>query len=179
MNNKNIVLKEFENIALSNFDILRLLNNNCNIILYPNLHKYTSIEQLLNPYNCCIILYEAQPDYGHWCALIKTDDKNIEYFNPYGGKIDNSLDYISKKFKKQTNQFFPYLSKLMYNSSYNLNYNEFKFQKKKPDIKTCGRHCVIRVLCKDLNIYEYKELLDKLRKMYNTDFDGVVTLLTI
>ena len=24
-----------------------------------------------------------------------------------------------------------------------------------------------------------KELLDKLRKMYNTDFDGVVTLLTI
>lgn len=171
-------IKDYENIALSNFDILNLLNNKCNIVLYPEMYKYKSIDQLINPYNCCIILYEAKENYGHWCALIKTNKNEIEFFDPYGGDPDNSLDHISKQFKKSSNQFFPYLSKLMYNSPYNLNYNEFQFQKKDSDIKTCGRHSVVRCLCKNLDIYQYKELLDKLCKILKCDYDELVTILT-
>jgi hypothetical protein len=174
---KNI--KYFENIALSNHDILRLLNNKCNIILYPDLYKYKDINEILNPYNCCIILYEARQNYGHWCALIKTNNESIEFFNPYGGFPDKSLDHISMKFRIKSNQFLPYLSMLMYKSTYNLYYNEYQFQIKDYDIKTCGRHCVVRALCKDLNIYEYKDLLDKLCKKMRTNYDGIVTILTI
>lgn len=175
----NTKIKIFENIALSNHDILNLLSNKCNIILYPDLYKYNSINEILEPYDSCIILYEAKPKYGHWCAINKINNNDIEFFNPYGGLVDNSLNYIPNSFRKKTNQLYPYLTKLMYNSPYNLFYNEFKFQKKGYDIKTCGRHCVIRTLLKKLDIYEYKELLDELCKLYRINYDGVVTILTI
>ena len=171
------MLSRLKDIALSNNDITKLLNGQVNIVLYPDLHKYTSINQLLDPFNSCIILYESKPNYGHWCSLTKSDDA-IEFFNPYGGLPDASLELINPKFRAESNQLIPYLKMLMYDSPYELNYNEFRFQKKGYNIKTCGRHCVVRVLCKDMNIYQYKDFLDELRKHFNTDYDGVVTILT-
>jgi hypothetical protein len=172
-------IKQFENIALSNYDILKLLKNKCKIVLYPDLHKYHDIDQLFDKNNCCIILYEAKPRYGHWCVLIKFEPNSIEFFNPYGGLPDNSLDYIDPEFRIKNNEFIPYLSQLMYNSPYHLFYNEFQFQKKSPDIKTCGRHCVVRSMNRKMDIYQYKNMMDKLRKKLKTDYDGVVTLFTI
>lgn len=177
MNTKRNDIKLKEDIALSNFDILKLLHNKVNIILYPDLHKYENIDQLLDPYDCCIILYESKPRYGHWIALIKKND-SIEFFNPYGGLPDASLKLIDPEFRAQSNQLLPYLKRLMYKSPYELNYNEFQFQRKGFDIKTCGRHCTVRVMCKVINIYQYKDLLDKLCEKYHTDYDGVVTILT-
>lgn len=174
-------LKRLEDIALSNYDIMRLLNNKVNIVLYPDLHKYKSIDQLLSPYGCCILLYEAKKDYGHWTAILKNNNA-IEFFNSYGGDSagipDYSLILINPQFRIISNQIFPYLTKLMYASPYQLNYNEFQFQEHAEDIRTCGRHCVVRCLCKNMNIYQYKELLDKLCNRFNTDYDGVVTILT-
>lgn len=171
-------IKYLENIALSNHDILKLLNNKCNIVLYPDLHKYDNIDQLLDPYNACIILYESKPQYGHWCALTKRDNNIIEFFNPYGGLPDCCLKQISYDFRKKSNQLIPHLSHLMKDSPYELHYNEFQFQQKGYDIKTCGRHCCVRVFCKDIDIYQYKDFLDFLCKKLKTDYDGVVTILT-
>lgn len=173
----NNIIKHYENIALSNHDIMSLLQGKVNIILYPDLHKYQSIDQLLQNYNCCIILYSARPRYGHWCALIKRDDE-IEFFNPYGGLPDAGLKLINPRFRIESNQFLPYLKMLMYESPYALHYNEFQFQRKNVYVKSCGRHCIVRVMCKNLNIYQYKKLLDHLRKLFKTDYDGVVTILT-
>lgn len=173
-------LKYYENIALSNFDILEILDNNCNIILYPNLYKYTSIDQLLYPYSACIILYAAKikPSmYGHWCALTKKDDE-ISFFNPYGGIPDCCLNEINLQIRQESHQLVPYLLNLMYDSPYELHYNEFQFQGKGYDIKTCGRHCCVRVMLKKYNIYQYKNLLDKLCNKYDTDYDGIVTMIT-
>jgi hypothetical protein len=174
-------LKRLEDIALSNYDIMRLLNKKVKIVLYPDLHKYKSIDSLVYPYDCCILLYESKKNYGHWTAIIKRDNA-IEFFNSYGGDRDGlpdaSLKLINPAFRIISNQIFPYLRALMYNSNYELHYNEFTFQKKGHDIRTCGRHCVVRCLCKNMNIYQYKELLDKLCKYFNTDYDGVVTILT-
>lgn len=173
----NSIIERLEDIALSNHDILKLLDNKVNIVLYPDLHKYISIDQILYPYDCCIILYEAKPKYGHWIALIKKGDV-IEFFNPYGGLPDASLKLIDPVFRVKSHQLLPHLKMLMFKSSYELNYNEFQFQGKGFDIKTCGRHCVVRVLCKDINIYQYKNLLDQLCKITRTDYDGIVTILT-
>jgi hypothetical protein len=171
-------LEKLEDIALSGSDILNLLDGKINIILYPDLHKYNSINDILQPNGACILLYESKPRYGHWVALIKTNDKAIEFFNSYGGLPDACLKLIDLDFRKETNQLLPYLKNLMYKSPYELNYNEFQFQKKDYDIKTCGRHCVVRVSCKHLNIYDYKKLLDKLCNILDTDYDGVVSILT-
>jgi len=172
------LIEYYEKKALSNFDILKLLDNKANIVLYPNLFKYRNLDEILEPYGCCILLFEARPRYGHWCAIFKLDDETVEFFNPYGGYPDDSLDNIPKTFRMKTHQYYPYLSQLMYDSPYKLTYNEFEFQKKGIDTKTCGRHCVVRLLCKDLTLYEYVKLMDELCKRLKTDYDGVVTVLT-
>src|SRR5690606_21496962 len=118
------MLSRLKDIALSNHDITKLLDGQVNIILYPDLHKYTSIDQLLSPYDACILLYESKPNYGHWCALIKHGD-SIEFFNPYGGLPDASLKLINPEFRIESNQVLPYLKILMFKSPYELKYNEF------------------------------------------------------
>jgi hypothetical protein len=176
----NDIIKRLEDVALSNHDILKLLDNKVNIILYPDLHKYSSIDEILSPFDCCIILYEAKLKphaYGHWCAIIKRGDI-IEFFNPYGGLPDASLKLIDPIIRLKSNQFWPYLKMLMFKSPYELHYNEFQFQRKNNHVKSCGRHCVFRVMCRDINIYQYKYLLDQLCQKYDTDYDGVVTMLT-
>lgn len=172
-------LKYYENIALSNRDILKLLDNKANIVLYPDLCNYKNLDEILEPYGSCILLFEAKPKYGHWCAIFKVDKDTIEFFNPYGGYPDDSLEYIPLHFRKISNQYYPYLSLLMYDSPYKLSFNEFQFQRKNNDIKTCGRHCVVRLLCRNLSLYDYVELLDLLCLKLNTDYDGVVTMLTV
>lgn len=175
---KKKTLQYYEDIALSNHNIMDLLDGQVNIVLYPDLHKYKNIDEVLGPYGACILLFEAKPNYGHWCAIIKENNNSIEFFNPYGGFPDDSLKYIPHHFAKISNQLVPYLSLLLADSPYELYYNEFAFQKHKKNIKTCGRHCVFRVMHKHMNIYQYKNILDNLCKKYKTDYDGVVTIMT-
>lgn len=171
------ILKRYENIALSNEDILNLLDGKTNIIMYPDLYKYSNIDEILYPYDSCVLLFAAKKNYGHWTAIIKRDNE-LEFFNSYGGWPDDSLKHIPYHYAIVSNQNIPYLSFLMYCSKYDLFYNEFQFQKKNKDIKTCGRHCVVRVFNKDMDIYQYKNYLDKLCLNMKTDYDGVVTYLT-
>jgi hypothetical protein len=173
------IIKEYEDVALSNYDILKLVNHKAKIVLYPNLHKFKTIDQILGPYGACIILFEAKPNYGHWCCLFKVDDNILEFFNPYGGYPDDTLEYIPISFRKISHQCKPYLSFLLYNSPYELTYNEFQFQQHKPNIRTCGRHCVMRILCRNLSLYDYVKFLDLLCQKFNMNYDEVVTLITL
>jgi hypothetical protein len=174
----NSIIKEYENIALSNFDILKLLNGKANIVLYPDLVKYSTIDEVLGQYGACVLLFMAKKNYGHWTAIFKRTDDSIEFFNPYGGFPDDSLKFIPCHFRKISNQLHPYLSLLMYNSPYNLSYNEFKFQEHKDNIRTCGRHCVVRLWNRNLDLYQYKKLLDQISDDNNINYDEIVTLLT-
>lgn len=178
MKSENII-KYYENIALSNRDILKLLKGKANIVIYPNLHYYKNIDEVLGKYGACILLFEARKDYGHWCCIFKINNNTLEFFNPYGGYPDDSLKHIPLHFRIKSNQYVPYLSILMLKSSYELTYNEFTFQKKGYDIKTCGRHCVSRLLLRNLSIYQYHDLLNNLSKKFNIDYDTIVTLLSI
>ena len=171
-------LKHYEDIALSDKDVTDLLDNQVKIELYPNLIKYSNLDQLLGKYQACILLFEAKPKYGHWVLIFKLDNKSIEFFNPYGGYPDDSLLYIDRQFRQESNQLFPKLSQLLLDSPYELNYNEFPFQQKKADIKTCGRHCVVRLANREYEIYEYKKILDKFSKKNNLNYDQIVTYIT-
>lgn len=176
-------IKHYENIALSDSDVLKLVNGKANLVLYPNIHKYRSLDELLQPYGACIVLYEAMPRYGHWCCIFKINDKLVEYFNPYGGLNegfpDGSLEYIDPEFRARSKQDHPYLSYLMYNSPYELSYNEHKFQKHDMNIKTCGRWCGIRLVFRSLLLEDFKLLIDELKRMLNVTNDEVVTILTM
>ena len=177
------ILSKYEDIALSDREVLKLIHGRANLILYPNLHKYKTIDEILAPYGACIILYEAVPRYGHWCCIFKVTNNQLEFFNPYGGLIegypDESLEHIPKEFRKKSHQDVPYLSILMYNSPYELSYNEYAFQKHGKNIKTCGRWCAIRLVFRNYSLEEFYLLIQELKNILQMNSDQVVTVLTM
>mgnify|MGYP000846162687 FL=1 len=174
----NNILKKYKKVALSNKQILDLVNDKANIVLYPSLYKFSTIDQLLYPYNACFLLFETKPKFGHWCAIIKYGN-TIEFFDSYSGYPDDVLNYIPDDFKKISNQNYPYLTKLLLDSPYNIEFNDHKYQKYNTNISTCGRHSALRILYKNLNLKQYDKLIKKLCKITNTDPDTLVTYLTL
>lgn len=175
----NRILKEYEDIALSDKDLRRISEGKANVVLYENLNKYNTIDQMLGPYGACFLLFTARAHYGHWTLLFKRNPLIIEFFNPYGGFPDDSLDFIPMNYRVKSNQLHTTLSFLLDKSPYELEYNEFPFQAKKKDIKTCGRWCGFRLICRNLDIYQFKGLIDDLSDQFNLTPDQLVTLATI
>ena len=166
------LVKHLETVALSSQDIKQILGKDVHIVLYEDLCKYRTIDDVFSGASAIILLFQSKLRYGHWTAIIKRPSNKLEFFNSYGGLPDSSLSKINNGIRKVTNQDFPYLSKLLYESPYELFYNEFQFQRKSRDIKTCGRHCIVRAFYKDLDIYQYKKFLDDINKYA---FNGKMT----
>ncbi len=172
-------LKYYEDIALSDQDIRNELGPSTNIVLYPDLHKYRSLDELLGPENSAVLLYESKPNYGHWTTVFKKDPNQVEFFNSYGGAPDDSLQKINGEFRMESHQDYPYLTMLMYDSPYECTYNVKQFQEKCPDIRTCGRHVICRLKHDNMNLDQYTDYMDQEANALNTNYDGVVTMETI
>jgi hypothetical protein len=180
------ILKPYVDIALSDKQLLDLVKNKANVILYPNLKDYKNIEDVLGKNRAAFILfcstYTPTKRYGHWCLVHQIGPHTLEFFNSYGGKNgfpDDSLNYIPMDTRKRSNQFHTKLSELMEKSPYELTYNEIPFQRHSKDVKTCGRHCGARLLLKEMDLYEYENFLNLLAKELGLDYDEIVTLLTL
>lgn len=166
---RNIV--ELEQVPLSDVDVKNLMDGHCNVHLYRDLKRIKSVDELLGPYDCCMILFEWQAGYGHWICLSKHGDL-VEYFDPYGKYIDYWLQEIDPVFAKESNQNHSYLSRLLIKSPYELSYNEFPFQKRSKNISTCGRWSVVRGILKDMSLNDFKDIF---LNMYG---DKLATLIT-
>lgn len=177
--NEEQLLKKYEDIALSDITLLKLIDEKAKIVLYPSLINYDNIDDVLGKYGCCILLFEVKKNYGHWCCLFKVKPDEIEFFNPYGGYPDDSLEYIPMHFRKISNQYYTYLSLLLYNSKYKLSYNEHQFQKRQKGIKTCGRHCAVRIIYRNLCLEEYTNFLNYWCNKLDIDYDSLVTYITM
>lgn len=169
-------IRKLQGKSLSNQEILTLVKNKANLVSYTDLHKYNSLDQLLGQYGACIILYETKKNYGHWCCIFKfPDGKTIEFFDPYGLFPDKERQFISKAFRKESNQNYPYLTALMLKSPYILTYNHFPFQEIKTGVNSCGRWCAIRLIFRNLTLKDFIKIFGKNRK-YTNDF--YATLIT-
>lgn len=154
-----------EDYALSNADISHLLKGKINIFTYPQLAQFNTIDDILYPYGQAIILYLSKPNFGHWISVIKYPHSNtVEVFDSYGqidGKVlypDDELKWISKSKRKQLGENYPYLTRLLLNSPYNIEFNPHKLQSTKNNISTCGKWAVLRVLFKNLNNDQFNDL---------------------
>lgn len=170
----NTLIKQLENKALSDTDILNLIDHKANLVTYSQLTKVNNIDQIFGKYNACVILYLTKKNYGHWCCIIKRGNV-IEFFDPYGLKPDEALNFdINPYFREVSNQIFPHLTYLLFKSHKIIEYNDYQFQKFKKDIKTCGRHVAVRLLFKNMPLEIYKKFILSSR----FDPDKTVTLLT-
>jgi hypothetical protein len=180
-NNKNIIgvkndPEEVKEDALGD-NIIRKYLPNARIIKYSELKNFNNIEDLLpNEQSYCILLYESQPNSGHWTAIMRIDD-NIEYFDSYGNKPDLPLTW-SKNINASLGQSIPYLSQLLNKTNRNVFYNDFQYQKENRDIATCGRHCIFRILCLTKNYYNLKQycnFIKGLKYKSNESYDDIVS----
>ena len=154
-----------ENIDLSGADIERITDGKCKIMAYEDLRSISNIEELLNPHNAVIILYQTKANYGHWVSILKYDN-HIEFFDPYGFGVDEELEIIDHlHLRNQT----PHLTHLINNSNYKVIFNDKKLQKFSEHINTCGRWVSLRVRFKDVSLKKFINLMTK-NKHYDGDF---------
>jgi hypothetical protein len=163
--------------SLSGKDLLEGSNNKAKIITYPDLYKYKDIDELLDPHGAIFLLYEFEPRYGHWTLLFRQGD-TIEHFDSYNYSPDSQFNFIPDYFRKVNKMIYPKLTEMMYKSNYDIHFNNYKMQAEGQNISTCGRHCLVRLMLKDLNIDEYYKLMKKISKELNISYDDIVLSLT-
>ena len=169
----------YKDIPLSDGDIMKIVDGKSKVVTYPNIHKYSTLDELLSPFGSCCILYETHEHYGHWvCLTIRPEytqkgKQIVEYFDSYGKMPDAPLDIIPAKFAMESKQDYPYLTSLMANCPYKISYNEHQFQKMSPNVKDCGRWISIRILMKDLPLEMFCHFF---KGLYS---DSLATLLTM
>ena len=170
---------------LSGKEVEQIANRPIKTTSSSDFYKLTNINDLF-PIDCNsgLILFEDKSlgniKSGHFCAIKRLGNKII-FFDSYGGKPGNQLKYIKDSYRKETNQIANHLAKLMYYSNYDeLHYNQFKFQRMKKDINTCGRHAGL-FLRFDKMPEEYKDIMDDLIDKLNIgsgNYDELSNLLT-
>lgn len=151
-------LKVIEEYPLSDADIHQLLQG-IRILTYADLQGVADIDQIFDDAGRAIMLFATEsPTVGHWIALMKNGDR-IDYFDPYGLKPEETKKWLTQEELEVLNEDEPLLTHLLRASGHKVYYNPYPFQSKKDDINTCGRHAVVRLLFKDMDLDDYKEIV--------------------
>jgi hypothetical protein len=157
--------------SFSNEDISTMLApfGGCPIIKYPELEDVTNVINLLKQYGFIVVLFmNGSLNYGHWCCLtlspsskMSNNKQSINFFDSYGIPPDSQKDYIDDNFLELSDQERNYLSEALYRLSdqYNIEYQEKQLQKKSKTNKTCGRHCICRIILKDYPLELYQKFM--------------------
>jgi hypothetical protein len=145
------------------------------VIKYEELHQFKELPVSVG--SPLILLYETSYNKGHWVAVLATPE-GIEHFDSYGVLPDKELGYICCEFRRMSGQVSPYLVRLLINYNHKfrvpINYNQFKFQSKDPNIATCGRWCVLRCLMCKMPIKKFKKKIDNMARDHGLSYDAVV-----
>jgi hypothetical protein len=161
--------------SFSDTDMKKITQNKYNIYLYHDLSKYTNINDVLGSNKGAIILFQNESaNSGHWCC-IWLDDNTLHFFDSYGLRPDDELQYSQYNLRIHNNKAVPHLSHLIDQSKYKLEWNKYKLQKMRDKTNTCGRYAGYRLLHRSMTNEDFAKLLQS-NKYYDADF--WVTLLT-
>ena len=170
-------------ISMTGQDIENYLPN-CKIIEYNDLADYNEITDLLTkPIDYVIILIETTADnVGHWVALTKYNN-TIEFFNSYGEAPDVQKNTLISKAKNiEFGQTENYLTNLLMKSNFNIIYNKLQLQKYSNGSTTCGRFCVLRILCllnQNMDLKQFLKFMIDLKSKFKNkmSYDEIVCVL--
>lgn len=134
--------------SLTDHDIKHALGSDVTkVIAYEDLQNIPALDNFFTDYRFLVILYNWGGSYGHWTCLFRYPHAyTVEFFDPYGVKPDHELFEFSKPIRNKNGMAFPWLTKLLIEWDGNVEYNNYKLQKEKKGIATCGRWVVYRCL---------------------------------
>jgi len=148
--------------ALSGHELMRLLPGT-KILTYESLTDYDDIEQLLGEKKQFVLLYlTTSKRSGHWTTVFvnETQPDTIQFYCSYASPIDGQqiFDGVSPQLMASSNQDYSYLSQLIIASRYpKITYNNLRCQL--PSMATCGRHCWLRLVLKELDNVSYFKVI--------------------
>jgi hypothetical protein len=154
------------------------------ILLYSDLAKYKSIQKLLpKKKDFRIILIEEKALSGHWIAILRNNNV-IEVFNSYGTKPSSELNLLSEHQKQSLNENVKWLNVSLNKAmkQYHIIYNNKRFQKLDDNVNTCGKHVLLRLLMflyYDLDLAQYIQFIDFLKRRLKLNADEIVSLLIV
>lgn len=169
----NKILDIIERQPFSSQEIMHLIDGKANLVTYPEIANYRSIDELLGKYGACVILYVTKSGknetFGHWTCLFKIGSETLEFFDPYAYYPDSELEFSHPRYP-------PYLTALIMASPYDVIYNTYELQNRKnKSMSTCGRHCGMRLNFRQLPLKPYARMMSSVKGL---DPDDVVTLMT-
>ena len=154
-------------VPLSNNQIIKELGPpSDDILLYKDLHKFDSIEELFCEDNLRIILIESKPGFGHWVSLIKDKDTYI-YFNSYGFAPDYEMRFLKPFYRNLLGEDPAEFKRL--SRGRKLIWNKVRFQGK--DSSTCGRWQVLwaEMYNRGYSLKEFQSFLKEYKTTSNDD----------
>lgn len=178
--------------ALSSDEITAVLNFygiEAPVLLYSDVFDAdTNIKDFLlkQPNHSAIILFRSAESYGHWIAIFLNNALDLYIYDSIGECLpDDWGRRLPKNLAKDLGQDKKYLIKSALNSGFNqIFYNDYDIQNPSPEVQTCGRHCIVRLMRRDLTPKKYYDALGKVcgfdPSIKNTPikYDFLVTALT-
>lgn len=166
--NPNELIDRAESMPTQVTDLKRKLSSlgkaSARVLLYSDLHKYKSLEQLLGDEGA-IILVRQTPTFGHWVAVTPGPLKGmISYFDSYGYGIDDLLNEVEPEVAVEVGQTQPLLSNLINDAVHrgtikDIDVNKLELQHPSSSVAVCGGYAVLRILWNKLTNAEFSDLL--------------------
>lgn len=121
------------------------------------------------------VLYETEPGFGHWTALLPVKG-GIEHFDSYGLRPDAELRWVPQQYREAFAATTPHLVRLLLADGRPVAYSEFRLQAGGP-IATCGRWVAARVRNRGLDAGQFaRGMRDLARALGLTPDEAVVAL---
>jgi hypothetical protein len=170
MSLENIV-KYFSKRDLSGDEIQRLIGKPP--VMYSDLPKYKTLEQLLGKERYCIILYQtSSKTNGHFVAITAYDNGTVSYRESYG------YNPIQVKELCAYDDAMPrYIVELL--APYEVEYNRFDFQQKGKGISTCGRWSSIFCRMRNVPLRDLVRMVSTNKSEFLSDYDNIATVMTL
>lgn len=171
---------------LSSTEIESLIGpENCRVLIYKDLQRMgpQQFYNLMRSKRALVCLYPGESDQkGHWCLVFMyPNSKTIEFFDPLG-KMGKQELYADQELKWNTigQQKRPILKEWLKLFEGNLEFNPHQIQKRRDEVNTCGRHCVVRYLFgrEGMPIEDYYKFLMQVKKETGMDPDQFVSRIT-
>lgn len=179
-------------------DVKKIAGKPFNVIKFGQLKNYHNLDDLFetssmgmkyHPVDDVLILYEMQPNSGHWCTLKRIMGKgHSEYYSyhfldPYGEIIDSQRNHINHDFKLKSGQSTPLILQKLFDQMngegrsgvLDIHYNDKVLQG--PKTSTCGRYAGLFMRF-DTTVENFAKQLKALAKKKKITVDDLVIKLT-
>jgi len=167
------------NDPLSNFQLESALGNGTKTIVYADLRKYSTIEELLpNVGSFQIILLRDSKSQGHWVVIERKSPDLYYYFNSFGESYNQDLYLISSSIRKMLGSYDNFLNELLKGKK--VEYMNKKLQQDYSAV--CGRYVVLFIIMTTKLMFSMKEFIkfiqEKKKELQLKTYDELVLKLT-